>query len=256
MAGPKGATLAAAPEASQHEVLTCTVVRHVEIEDLGYLGAALERNGLRCRYVDADRLPAEELVDADCLIVLGGPMGVYEQKAFPFLAIEIDTLRRRLAAGRPVLGICLGAQLLAAAAGARVYPGRQGKEIGWAAVELTEAAVGDPIWDGLPARFVTFHWHGDTFDLPVGAELIARSSRYPQAFRLGASAVGVQFHPEVVPHQLEAWARTYHLELQSERLTAADVLSAPDLEAHRTLAFKFGDNVARWLRNHPKDVRP
>jgi GMP synthase (glutamine-hydrolysing) len=182
------------------------------------------------------------------VIVLGGPLGVYQADEHPFLDREIALIRACLDEGRPVLGICLGAQLLAAAAGARVYPGERGKEIGWAAVELSDAGVADPLWAGFPRRFTTFHWHGDTFDLPDGAELLARTPGYVQAFRLGVHAYGVQFHPEVVPPELESWIVAYRLELERERLRSEDVLLVPDAEAHRELAHKFGENIARWLK--------
>lgn len=226
----------------------CTVIRHVEIEDLGYLGEALEQAGIRTEYVDAESLPDERhAVAAGSLIVLGGPMGAYEIDRYPYLDIEIDLIRDSLEAERPVLGICLGAQLLAAAAGARVRPGERGKEIGWAQVQLTEAGLNDPLWAGFPETFETFHWHGDTFDLPEGAQLLARTEHYAQAFRLNSTAYAVQFHPEVVPAQLESWIRAYHLELERERLASEEVLGVPDPEIHRALAFRFGENIARWL---------
>jgi GMP synthase (glutamine-hydrolysing) len=178
-------------------------------------------------------------------------MGVYEASRYPFLADEIELIRRFLAEGRPVLGICLGAQLLAAAAGARVYPGTRGKEIGWAEVELSEAGRADPIWSGFPPRFTTFHWHGDTFDLPRGAELLGQSARYPQAFRIGAAAYGVQFHPEVVPTSLDSWVEAYHLELERERLQPKQLLAVPDARLHRTLASRFGENLIRLWRQAP-----
>lgn len=232
------------------EAITCTVIRHVEIEDLGYLGEAFERNGIRSRYVDAESTPGEQLpAVGGGLIVLGGPMSVYEADRYPYLSAEIELIRGCLAEGRPVLGICLGAQLLAAAADARVYRGKRGKEIGWAAVQLTEVGVDDPLWAGFPHDFITFHWHGDTFDLPAGAELLARTEGYVQAFRLEPMAYGVQFHPEVVPAQLESWIRAYHLELEREQLASDDVLGVPDAEAQRALAFRFGQNVAHWLRS-------
>lgn len=227
---------------------SCTVIRHVEIEDLGYIGESLERAGIRSRYVDADSLPDDELTaGGGGLIVLGGPMGVYEADRYPFLDAEIELIQAFLAGERPVLGICLGAQLVAAAAGARVYPGDRGKEIGWAPVQLTDAGLSDPLWAGFPERFQTFHWHGDTFDLPAGAALLARTERYAQAFRLGPTAYGVQFHPEVVPPQLESWIRAYRLELERERLASQDVLGVPDAETHRALALRFGENIAGWM---------
>jgi GMP synthase (glutamine-hydrolysing) len=226
--------------------VSCTVIRHVEIEDLGYLGEGLSRNGIRFEYVNGESLG--DAPDPEALIVLGGPMGAYEMARFPHLAGLIQLIRRQLQEERPVLGICLGAQLLAAAAGAGVYPGTRGKEIGWAEVELSDAGAADPLWAGFPRRFTTFHWHGDTFDLPDGAELLARTEKYVQSFRLGQNAYGVQFHPEVVPKDLESWIRAYRLELERERLSSQDVLDVPDEAAHRDSAFKFGANIAGWLK--------
>ncbi len=175
-------------------------------------------------------------------------MGAYESERHPFLASEIELIKRQLERGQPILGVCLGAQLLAAAAGGKVYPGARGKEIGWAPVELTEAGMADPLWKGFPRSFNTFHWHGDTFDLPPGAKLLAQSAHYAQAFRLGANAYGVQFHPEVVPQQLAAWIRAYRLELERERLSSNDVLRVPDAGAHHAHAVRFGRNLAGFLR--------
>jgi len=233
---------------SEHDPITCTVIRHVSIEDLGYLGEGLSLSGLRFEYVDGESL-ARDLPEIETLIVLGGPMGAYEIDRYPYLAGVIELMRRQLNQQRPVLGICLGAQLLAAAAGARVYPGTKGKEIGWAEVELSEAAVDDPLWQGFPRCFTTFHWHGDTFDLPDGGVPLAYTDKYIQSFRLGSHAYGVQFHPEVVPTQLESWIHAYHLELEREKLSSKDVLAVPDDEAHRALAFRFGANIAGWLRD-------
>lgn len=244
------ADVSISPSASGPGPTHCTVIRHVEIEDLGYLGAALQQNGIRFRYVDAEVLAEPEaagLINDAGLIVLGGPMGAYETDDHPHLSGVAGLIRRCLDEERPVLGICLGAQLLAAAAGARVYPGASGKEIGWAEVTLTEVGGADPLWAGFPRSFNTFHWHGDTFDLPPGAEVLARSDHYVQAFRLGAFAYGVQFHPEVVPAELESWIRAYHLELERERMSSDDVLGVPDEATHRRLASTFGRNVARWL---------
>lgn len=139
--------------------------------------------------------------------MLGGPAAAYETEKYPYLAREIELIRRYLDRELPVLGICLGSQLLAAACGGRVYHGQLGKEIGWAEVKLTQSGISDRLWTGFPARFTTFHWHGDTFDLPEGAEVLARTDKYVQAFRMGSNAYGVQFHPEVVPKELASWIR-------------------------------------------------
>jgi GMP synthase (glutamine-hydrolysing) len=136
------------------------------------------------------------------LIVMGGTMGVYEADRYPFLTDEIRLLREALDSGLPALGICLGSQLLAAAGGARVYPGGAGIEVGW--LPVTRRAA-DPWLAGWPASFEPLHWHGDTFDLPEGAMLLASSAAYPhQAFRLG-SGLGLQFHVEATAGLVRDW---------------------------------------------------
>jgi GMP synthase (glutamine-hydrolysing) len=228
--------------------VVCNIIRHVEIEDLGYLGEALAGNGVSCRYIDAVALPGTDPEIGDALVVLGGPMAAYETDRHAYLVHELNLIERYLRDGHPVLGICLGAQLLAVAAGAQAYPGERGKEIGWGEVELSDAGISDALWAGFPRRFSTFHWHGDTFDTPNGAHVLARTSDYVQAFRLGARAYGVQFHPEVVPAELASWIEAYHLELERERLRSEDILKVPNAQDHRRLALRFGENVARWLK--------
>lgn len=134
---------------------------------------------------------------ASGLVVLGGPMSVNEQYEYPYLTDEIELIQSAVATGKPVLGVCLGSQLLAAALGASIRPNPV-KEVGWHPVELTDEANGDPLFGGVRASFPAFHWHGDTFDLPTGSVHLAASPlcRH-QAFRYGANAYGVQFHLEV-----------------------------------------------------------
>lgn len=226
--------------------LSCAVIRHVEIEDLGFLGTALAQGGVRFRYVDAASLPAA--IEERALIVLGGPMGAYETDRFPYLNAEIQLIRRFLDNGWPVIGICLGAQLLAMAGGGSAHPGQRGVEIGWGPVSLSDDGRQDLLWNGFPRSFTAFHWHADTVQLPADARTLARSERYVQAFAVGHAAYGVQFHPEVVPERLEDWIRAYRLELQRERLPVEAVLRVPDAGQHRRLAARFGANVALWLR--------
>jgi GMP synthase-like glutamine amidotransferase len=149
---------------------------------------------------DGEQRPA----DADAIAVFGGGMNVADADRLPWLRDEIALLREALDAGTPVLGVCLGAQLLAAAAGAEVRRAAR-PEIGWFPVERTEAGAADPLLSALPARFDAYQWHSWTFTLPDGAIELARSPVCPQAFALGDRAWGVQFHPEVTPDILDAW---------------------------------------------------
>jgi len=185
---------------------TAVAIRHVPFEDLGAFRTPIEAAGYKIHYWDIGEqdLWTLEPVKTDLLIVLGGPIGAFEDGAYPFVAEEIDILEQRLAAGRPTMGICLGAQLIARAAGARVHPGKA-KEIGFAPVELTEAgrnACLAPFAD----EPMTLHWHGDTFDLPAGAERLASTDTCEnQAFSMGPNVIGFQFHPEASTRGFEKW---------------------------------------------------
>jgi GMP synthase-like glutamine amidotransferase/SAM-dependent methyltransferase len=178
------------------------VVEHAAGEGPYAVGDALRRAGLelrRCRADLGEPLP-EELLDTDALVVLGGPQTAWSDRGFPSRAAELALLRRALAAELPVLCICLGAQLLAEAAGGTARRGGAGPEIGWQPVRLTAASAADPLMAGLPSKQRVLQWHNGTFDLPDGAVLLATGERYPaQAFRVGGSAWGLQFHLEAVP---------------------------------------------------------
>jgi GMP synthase (glutamine-hydrolysing) len=143
----------------------------------------------------------------DAVAVFGGGMNVHEVDRLPWLAGEIELLREALERGMPVLGVCLGSQLLAHAAGAAVRRARE-PEIGWLEVERTAASAGDPLLGALPERFEAYQWHSYAFHLPAGAVELARSPVCPQAFRLGA-AWGVQFHPEVTAAIVDEWSDDY-----------------------------------------------
>jgi GMP synthase (glutamine-hydrolysing) len=186
----------------------CIAVRHVPFEDLGLFAEVLAARGFAVEYREApaDDLGAAALRGCDLLVLLGGPIGVYERDAYPFLNAEIALAEERLASGKPVLGICLGSQIMAAALGAEVYPGNRGKEIGWGTISLTPSGSASPLAHLAPERTRVLHWHGDSFDLPKGATLLASTERYRnQAFSWGVAALALQFHPEVTAKGLEAW---------------------------------------------------
>ena len=194
---------------------TAVAIRHVHFEDLGVFEAVLGRHGYAIRYCDAgiDDVASLDQSATDLVIALGGPIGAYEEVAYPFLTDELAFMERRLAAARPTLGICLGAQLMTRALGARVYPG-PAKEIGWAELRLTEAGQNGPLrhFAGVPV----LHWHGDTFDLPAGAELLASTAICPnQAFAFGRAALACQFHPEITGSGFERWLVGHAVEIAS-----------------------------------------
>jgi GMP synthase (glutamine-hydrolysing) len=180
-------------------------VRHVCFEDLGSIETVLRERGLTVTYLEAGRGRLTERVERRAprlLVLLGGPIGVNDNADYPFLAEEVALVRARLSRREPVLGICLGAQLIAAAMGARVYPAGL-REIGWGPVQLSAAGRSSPL-----AELTTpvLHWHGDTFDLPVGASHLASTAACRnQAFAVGRHVLALQFHPEVVGAAVESW---------------------------------------------------
>lgn len=192
------------------------VVRHVAHEGLGTMKRPVE-SGSAVEYVDlfrGERAPTR--IDGfDGLIVLGGPMGVYEEDEYPFIRDEVKLIEDALKKRVPMLGVCLGSQLLAKASGARVYKGGK-KEIGWHDVTLTEDADDDSLFLGSPSTFRAFHWHGDTFDVPSGALMLASSKLFPnQVIRVGPSAYGIQFHLEVTEEMIREW-----IEVNADELSA------------------------------------
>jgi len=183
------------------------VIRHLAFEDLGTLADALRQKNYAVNYLEAgvDNLDEINSEKTDLLIILGGPIGVYDEPDYPFLTDELRLLKNRLNADLPTLGICLGCQLIARALGASVYAG-SGKEIGWSKLELTEKGINSLLADLSPENTSVLHWHGDTFDLPVGATLLASTSKYKnQAFSWGKNCLALQFHLEVTTIGLEKW---------------------------------------------------
>lgn len=180
-------------------------IRHVPFEDLGLLAPLLHERGLSTRYLDAgiDPISTDELLRPDLLVVLGGPIGVNDTDRYPFLAAEKKAIAVRLRAGGPTLGICLGAQLIADALGARVAPtGRT--EIGYGPLKLTREGRRSAL---APLDAVdVLHWHGDQFEIPSGASRLAETPGFPnQAFSAGPRVLGLQFHLEADHAQIERW---------------------------------------------------
>ena len=195
--------------------MRCCVLQHLAFEDLGTFAPVLLEAGwtIQACHV-ADGLPdARDWRDADLCIVLGGPMGVHDGAAYPFLSRELELVRSRLGEGRPLLGICLGAQLMAQALGAAVYAGKA-KEIGWGAASPLAALRGAPV----------LHWHGDTFDLPPAATLLASTDITPhQAFQGGAGQLALQFHAEADAARMEHWLMGHACELAAAGLDVAAI---------------------------------
>ena len=175
------------------------VLQHHPAENLGMIAEALESAALAWQYVrvfDGHPIPVD-MKGAGGLIVMGGPEAVYQLDRYPYLRAEMALIENALKIGRPVLGVCLGSQLLAATLGVNVRRGAQ-KEIGWYPVKLRPEARNDPLLHGLPEKFVACHWHGDIFELPAGAMPLASSELTElQAFRYGDKSWGLLFHVEM-----------------------------------------------------------
>ncbi len=225
------------------------VLQHTACETLGTIADALEAEALAWQYVrvfEGKPVPAE-MGDAGGLIVMGGPMGVYEQDRYPHLKDELRLIEAALKAGTPVLGVCLGSQLLAAALGAAVRKGPR-REIGWYPIRLSAAASEDRLWAGVPHEFMAMHWHGDVFDLPAGAVSLASSELTAhQAFRYGNSAYGLLFHLEMTEEMIAAMAAAFGDELReaggdAALLTQQSVDDCARLEASAETIF------SRWAR--------
>ncbi|WP_420997977.1 glutamine amidotransferase [Cupriavidus sp. 30B13] len=226
---------------------TTHVIQHVAFEDAGVLGDVLRERGHALQVLRAgiDDLSVVATHPADLLVVLGGPIGVYENEAYPWLDAEVDVIRARLEAGRPVIGVCLGAQLIARASGARVYPGT--REIGWAPVQPTAAGRESALAELESAGWNVLHWHGDTFDLPAGAQLLASTAAVPhQAYAIGRHALALQFHPEVRPAELEGWLIGHTVELGKAGIDPR-AIRARTVEIGAGVAAAGRRMFARWL---------
>ena len=196
---------------------TALAIRHVAFEDLGSFAEPLATLGYQIRYLEAgmDDLAAVDALQPALLIVLGGPIGANDEAEYPFLTDELRLLEKRLAQRQPILGICLGSQIIAKALGASVYPAAR-KELGWTGLQLTDAGRSSCLRHLDPALTAVLHWHGDTFDLPDGAQRLASTDICSnQAFAWGENILALQFHAEVVPSGLERWFIGHTLEIHS-----------------------------------------
>jgi GMP synthase (glutamine-hydrolysing) len=191
---------------------TVNVIRHLAFEDMASFTSVLQINGYQINYVEAadavimpDELTKIDPLSEDLLVILGGPISVNDAALFPFIDAEINFLKQRIAADKPTLGICLGAQLIARALGAAVYSGNT-KEIGWYDLTLTDAGEQSALRYLSAEHCCMLHWHGETFELPDGAVLLASSESYEnQAFSYGDKVLALQFHPEITQRSMEKW---------------------------------------------------
>ena len=193
---------------------TLVAIRHVAFEDLGILEPLFVRNGYKIYYYDVGvhELWTIDNKEVDLLVILGAPIGAFDEVEYPFLEQELSIIQQRLALQKPTLGICLGAQLMARALGANVYPMSQ-KELGFAPVNLTQAGKVS-VLAALSPSVPVLHWHGDQFDIPNGAENLAYTDWcVHQAFAIGYYGLALQFHLEVDVKRIEQWLIGHALEL-------------------------------------------
>ena len=191
-------------------------IRHIAIEGPGTLGEFLRKKDIEYAILDVFKengavLASQDLKTVGAVVILGGPMNVYEDEKFPFLSAEKDFIRKVIKENVPLFGICLGAQLIACVLGAKVRRAPC-KEIGWYEIALDKTARTDPLMKGSDDKMAVFQWHEDTFDLPKGAFLLASNNGMNQAFRFGDSTWGFQFHIEVDDEMIASWRAEYSQE--------------------------------------------
>ncbi|MBN2484069.1 MAG: type 1 glutamine amidotransferase [Candidatus Omnitrophica bacterium] len=226
-------------------------LQHIDIEGPGLLLDFFQSGKLpvqTIRLYAGDSLP--DPADADAVVILGGSMNVYEEKKFPFLAKENSFIQDILTQKIPVLGICLGAQLIAKASGA-IVTRASSEEIGWHTIDFTPEGLTDPLFEGIGENMEVFQWHHDTFTIPPGSQLLATSAICDQAFRIG-NAYALQFHVEIKPKMIVEWIKEYvHRDRWNNSYCTQMVLRAHDIEdTYNLAAQRIFLNFARLINKN------
>ena len=233
------------------------VLQHHPVEHLASIADALEGAALAWQYVrlyEGQPVPAD-MKGAGGLIVMGGPMAVYQGDRYPYLHDEMRLIEQAAKEDLPVLGVCLGGQIVAAALGAKVQKNPAGKEIGWHRVNLADTAKDDRLFRGVAPVITPFHWHGDIFELPAGAVSLASSDKTPyQAFRYGSNVYALQFHLEITTESVAGMAAEWPRELEREKISASEMIS--DTTKHLPEVERIGETVfGRWAGPIQKTLR-
>lgn len=224
------------------------IIKHIDIEGPGLIEEFLKNNKIRYNiFCPKNNVEFPSIEKFTHIIILGGPMNVYEEDKYPFLRKEDIFIKESIQKGSSILGICLGAQLIAKALGAKVFKAPL-KEIGWYKVSLTEEGLKDPLFSSFPVEFNVFQWHGDTFEIPYRSKLIATSSIVTnQAFRYGKNVYGLQFHLEVTEQMIDEWIKAYEDEFnENETITFTKSQIINDTKKNITDFTRLG---MKFLRN-------
>lgn len=239
------------------------IIKHSEIEGPGSIEYCLRQERISFQIINLrPGIPLPKLDDLTHIVIMGGPMNVYEEDRYPFLRVEDLFIKEAIQRGKFILGICLGAQLIAKALGAKVFKSPV-KEIGWYNVSLTRIGAIDPLFSKLPKTFSVFQWHEDTFEIPHGAILVATSSLVPyQAFRYGDNAYGLQFHLEVTREMIRGWMETYEEEFrgpQSPQIfskTQIMIDTETKIETYTERGMEFLKNFFKTSTDDPRISQP